>query len=135
MKWEFEIIKIGLSLVFGYIVHLLGGYDPMLNLLIVIVIADVVTGFSTGLFITGLDSEIMYRGAFKKIAIFIVIVVAVQIDIALNNVAPLREMVIIYYIGQEGISFVENIGNFVTLPEKLTQFFKNIGKDEGRDEY
>ncbi|EPI17105.1 hypothetical protein D354_01632, partial [Enterococcus faecalis] len=35
----------------------------------------------------------------------------------------IREMVIIFYIANEGISFCENVLEFIPLPEKLKDYF------------
>ena len=36
-----------------------------------------------------------------------------------NDAIPLREIVIMFYIANEGISLLENAGEFIPLPQKL----------------
>ena len=61
--------------------------------------------------------------------IFVVIAVAViiqkvvaEIMPALNDYNPLREVVIVFYLCNEGISILENVAEFLPVPDKL----KNI---------
>lgn len=128
MKWDFftfSFVFIGAG-----VVKLLGGYDPMLQLLLFIILGDIISGVMGGIYRRELNSIVMFNGSIKKMSIMLVIVIAVQVDLAFSNSLPLREIVIVYYIGQEGISFIENISKFTSLPTAFTKYFKNIEKDD-----
>lgn len=127
--FDIEMLKLGLASIGGLITNIFGGFDPMLNLLLFIILADILSGIMNGIYSKSLNADKMFKGSIKKVAIFLVIMVAVQIDLAFNRTIPLREIVIIYYIAQEGISFTENISTFTNMPEKFTKYFKNIGKE------
>ena len=66
--------------------------------------------------------------------IFVVIAVAVEIEKLTNNNIPLREVVIMFYIANEGISLLENISEFVPLPDKLKDYFIQIRDSNERGE-
>ena len=53
--------------------------------------------------------------------IFIVIVCAYIMQIVINNTVPLREMVIMFFIANEGISLLENAAELIPIPEKLKE--------------
>ncbi|HAT7584516.1 TPA: phage holin family protein, partial [Enterococcus faecium] len=51
-----------------------------------------------------------------------------------GNSIPLREIVIMFYVANEGISFLENISVFLPLPDKLKEVFQQIRNDtENKD--
>jgi len=134
MRETVETIKITLSTILGIVSYWLGGNDELLTLLIILMGVDFLTGFMKAFINKSIDVDKMFLGGMKKIAIFVVIIVAVQIEIAFNQVLPFREIVIMYYITHEGLSFIENIGHFTKLPDELTQFFKTLQDDQRKDE-
>ena len=91
----------------------------LLKALIVLVILDYITGFIKGVYTKMLSSEIGFKGLLKKILIFIVVIVAVIIQGVINNSIPIREVVIVFFICNEGISILENAAEFIPIPEKL----------------
>lgn len=124
INWELETIKILLSFVGGVIASLLGGYDPLVHFLLLLIVFDIVSGFMRVFVLGGkLNANVMFVGGIKKIAILLVVVVSVQVDIALSNSAPIREIVIMYYMVQEFISFSQNISSFMSLPKAFTDIF------------
>ena len=78
--------------------------------------------------------QVGFIGLLKKIMIFVVIAVAVEIEKLTNNNIPLREVVIMFYIANEGISLLENISEFVPLPDKLKDYFIQIRDSNERGE-
>lgn len=103
----------------GVISFLFGGFDMLLKALIVLVILDYITGFIKGVYTKMLSSEIGFKGLLKKILIFIVVIVAVIIQGLINNSIPIREVVIVFFICNEGISILENAAEFIPIPDKL----------------
>lgn len=126
MKIIDEILKWLFTYISGVLVWAFGYFDPLLKVLIVVIIADVISGFLKALYNKNINSKDMFMGGIRKVSIFIVITVAVQIDTIFNGTVPLREITLIYYIATEGISFSENISNFISLPKDFTKFFKNM---------
>lgn len=103
----------------GYICSLLGGWDVILKALVILVIFDYITGILKAIVTKTLSSAVGFKGLIRKIVIFIVVATAVVIQSVVGDAIPLREIVIIFFICNEGISLLENASEFVPIPEKL----------------
>lgn len=132
MRETVEVIKLSISSVLGVLTYLLGGTDELITVLIVLITSDIITGLMKGVITKTLNTDKMFLGGFKKLSIFILIVVGVQMELAFNGVIPFREIIIMYYIMNEGLSFIENIGHFITLPDQFTQFFVELKEEEDK---
>ena len=73
-----------------------------------------------------MDSKIGFVGLIKKLYIFIAVAVAVQLQLIIGDNIPLREIVIFFYIANEGISFLENSSMFIEWPDGISQSFQQI---------
>ncbi|EGP4766109.1 holin [Enterococcus faecium] len=119
----------------GTIVGLLGGMDNILHVLIFLVGVDFLTGLAKAWKLKEVSSEVGFEGLLKKVLIFVVIAVAVEAQKIVGNSIPLREIVIMFYVANEGISFLENISVFLPLPDKLKEVFQQIRNDtEDKDQ-
>lgn len=125
-----NIIKVILSCVIGWIVSILGGWDSILATVIMFIVIDYVTGVINAIIKKQLSSSIMFVGIIKKIFILFIIAMAVQLEKMLN-IAALREIAIIFYIGNEGISIFENVGPYVPLPKKMKDVFVKLQEKDG----
>lgn len=118
------------SLIFGVVggvlVSWLGGMDGILSVLIFVVVVDYLTGLVKAWHLKEISSEIGFLGLIKKVCIFVVIAVAVQVEKVIGESIPLREIVIMFYLSNEGISFLENISVFVNFPEQIKDAFQQI---------
>lgn len=118
----------GLNSVVGY---LLGGLDAMLICLFTFMILDYLTGIIKAFKNKKLSSETGFYGILKKITILVVIMVAVQVDIALQLNDVMRYLAIGFYIANEGLSILENAGEIgIPLPEKLKESLEKLRSDE-----
>lgn len=107
------------ALVGGFLCDLLGGNDVILRALIALVILDYITGVLKAIVTKTLSSAVGFKGLIRKIVIFIVVATAVIVQNVLGNAIPLREIVIIFFVCNEGISLLENASEFVPIPDKL----------------
>lgn len=115
-------IKLIVSGVFGYLVYLLGGWDVFLKVLITLIVLDYITGVLVAIYNKKVSSEIGHKGIIKKVVVLIVVAMSYQITLILGNEIPLREIVVSFYIANEGISLLENAGNIgVPIPKKLLE--------------
>lgn len=119
MEKYFNELSVSVGLVGGFICKFLGGWDMLLNAIVILVILDYATGLLKGIYNKSLSSEISFRGLIKKIVIFIVIATAYVIQSIIGNEIPLREITILFFIANEGISLLENASEFVPIPDKL----------------
>lgn len=106
-----------LSAVGAFIVHGLGGWDGPLALLVAFMVADYLTGIlvaavwqrsaksATG----ALDSKAGFKGLVKKGMILLLVWLGVLLDNA-TGTNYIRTTVVLFFIGNEGLSLLENLG-------------------------
>ena len=123
MEKLFNSISIAVGVIGGAAVRLTGGFDLMFRALLVMIALDYISGVIKAVHQRQLSSEIGFKGILRKITILLVIAAANIIQEALVGETAVREMVIMFYIANEGISLLENVSSIsARIPEKL----KNI---------
>lgn len=125
-----NVAKMIFGLVGGVISGIIGGWDALTHAMVFLLIMDYLTGVGKSVINKQLSSAVGFIGLFKKVLIFVVIAVAVEMQKIIGNGIPLREIVIMFYIANEGISLVENVSEFIPLPEKLKDIFVQIKDKE-----
>lgn len=126
--------SIYIALVGGFLAKLLGGMDHILHALLFVVVVDYITGVIKGYFLKELSGDIGFKGLVKKVLIFVVVAVAVEVEKIIGDAIPLREVVIMFYLSNEGISFLENVSVFIKLPPKLKDAFQHIRENQDQTE-
>ena len=110
-----------------WLAHALGGWDASMQVLIALMVADYVTGVlvaavwhrSTKSQSGALDSKAGFKGLLKKCMVLVLVMIGVLLDQAMGT-EYIRMAVIIFFIGNEGISLLENLGLMgVPYPEFL----------------
>ena len=95
-----------------------------MKILLLFVIIDYITGVAIAIVEKKLSSELGGKGLLKKGSIFLVIIIAYQLDVILSNEMPLfRTATAYFYVANEGVSILENIA-FLGVP--LPGFLINI---------
>ncbi|AJA50048.1 toxin secretion/phage lysis holin [Clostridium pasteurianum DSM 525 = ATCC 6013] len=114
----------------GACTYIFGGWDTPLIVLILFMGIDYITGLVGAAYQNKLNSKIGYKGIAKKASILIVIIVAVLLDRLINNnVWVFRSLVCYFYIANEGISILENVGKTgVPYPPKLLNVLEQLKK-------
>ncbi|MCL2528591.1 MAG: phage holin family protein [Defluviitaleaceae bacterium] len=123
----------------GILAQMVGGYDHLLQALIVFMAIDFITGWLAAAVFksskkteTGrLSSAAGFRGLIKKGCILLMIVVAVHLDglLGTNNIT--RSATIIAFSLNELLSILENMDSMgVKLPDALTSALELLGKSE-----
>lgn len=135
MDKVFNQLSIICGIIGGVLCSFLGGYDKILKALMVLAALDYATGFFKGIATKTLSSHIGFIGIIRKIVIFIVVGTAVVIQGVVGDAIPLREITIVFYICNEGISLLENASEFIPLPQKLKDTLIQLReKEEEKDE-
>lgn len=112
-------IKYSVALVGGLLTSLLGGWDLALKVLVLFVVLDYITGLVAAYCDQVLNSKIGFRGIAKKIMLFVPVAVAYWLDMLLGQ-EILRNLAIFFYIANEGLSMIENLGRAgVPYPEQI----------------
>ena len=127
-----------LATVGTFVAHALGGWDAAMQVLVALMALDYLTGIlvaavwqrsnksSTG----ALDSKAGFKGLCKKGMILLLVWLGVLLDNAFGT-TYVRMAVILVFIGNEGISFLENLGLMgVPFPEFLKKALEAL-RDQG----
>lgn len=125
--------KAALGAVIAAISGFWGGLDGVMYALIIFITIDYVTGVAVAVKEHKLSSEVGFWGLVRKVCILALVGVANLIDINVigGDGHVFRTAVAAYYIGNEGISLLENIGSLgVKLPPKLIAVLEQI-RDKG----
>ena len=107
----------------GVLSYLYGDLNGLLIALLVAIALDYVTGLAKGIILHKLSSEIGFKGILRKILILLVVGLAHVVDNCVGSGETWRNIAIVFYISNEGISILENcVACGLPVPEKL----KNI---------
>ncbi|EFV78936.1 hypothetical protein HMPREF1013_00820 [Bacillus sp. 2_A_57_CT2] len=116
------------------IAYLLGGIDKLLIAFVILMILDYLTGIAAAIYDKKVSSKSAFKGLMKKGAMFSLVIVATQMDIILGNEGQfIRYAMLMFLIGTEGISLIENLGRLdVKLPKFLSDKFIQLKDDHDK---
>lgn len=124
---ELRIMAIGSAVGAGFS-FLVGGVDKLITALLIFVIIDYVTGMVAAWKTATLDSKKGFEGIKRKVAMLVIVIMAHWIDVGILGISTCRAMVIFAYLGNEGLSIIENLdrmgyGEYIPtfIREKLVQ--------------
>lgn len=116
------------------IAYLLGGVDKLLIAFVILMTLDYLTGVAAAFYDKKVSSKSAFKGLMKKGAMFSLVIVATQMDIILGNEGQfIRYAMLMFLIGTEGISLIENLGRLdVKLPKFLSDKFIQLKDDHDK---
>lgn len=118
MEKYFNNISKFLGVVGGIIVYLLGGWDTLIMTLVCLMCLDYTTGILKGIYNKKLSSKTGRQGIIKKIVTLIVVSLAVALEKL--GIPAMREMVIMFFAVNEGISILENASEMgLPIPDQI----------------
>lgn len=103
----FKVFVTSVGSIVGY---LFGGWHTLLQILLVFVAIDYLTGMIAAGYEGKLNSSVGFRGIAKKVMIFAIVAVGHMIDTALGENHIFRDAVIYFYLANELLSILENAG-------------------------
>ena len=130
MDKYFNDISVVLGVVGGSLAWLVGGWDVLLWTLTCFICLDYITGLAKAWKTKTLSSEVGFEGLIKKIMIMTLVVMANFIQKLMGDSIPIREIVILFFISNEGISLLENAAMFVKVPDQLRDALLQLRDDE-----
>lgn len=124
MEKIFNAFSIIVGFLGGIFTFLFGKLDILFYTLIALVVLDYITGLIKAVYTKTISSAVGKKGLLKKLMILIVIAVAAILNRLITELmpgisSPLREIAIVFYICNEGISILENVAEFLPIPEKI----------------
>lgn len=128
------VIKGALAGIGALVTELLGGVDTLLVLLFTLIICDIVTGLLKAIIHKNVSSTEMRNGIIHKAFIFILIIIAVRLDVVVTEYFAkdfhFRAFVIAFFCLEELISVLENVANAgVPIPKWLRTILKQVSNE------
>ena len=120
--------------IIGVCCQIWGAWDQLMTALVILMVVDVATGFLRAFVQQKLSSKESFRGIAKKVFIFALLAVAVQVDriTGLNGVT--RDVVALFYCASEGLSVLENsVAAGMPAPEFLREALKQLNEGKFND--
>lgn len=133
MEKYFNNVSVVFSVVGGGLAWLFGGWDILLWTLVGFIILDYLTGLAKGWKTKTLSSETGFEGLIKKMMILTLVVMANFLQKLVGEAVPIREIVILFFISNEGISLLENAALFIDIPPQLKDALLQI-RDKNKEE-
>ena len=130
MERIFNWLSVAAGIIGGMCAGILGGFDSIIAALISLIALDYLTGVVKAIYTKKLSSEIGFKGIAKKILILLIVALACAIQNIIDSSIPAREIVIMFYIANEGLSVLENCAELIPVPEKLKSILLQLRNDE-----
>lgn len=113
----------------GVLSYMLGGWDGLLQCLLIFIVIDYASGIAAAAYTGKLSSGKGFKGIIKKAAILLTVCVSAVIEKYLA--LPVRDMVVTFFVLNDGLSILENLGQIVPLPKGLTKALESLrGEDD-----
>lgn len=141
MKRSFLAIT---SIAATFFVNVIGGWDTAAIMLFVLMGADIVTGVMLAMFWRkspnsdggGIDSRVYFQGVCRKVVVIFLVALGTFTDRLLGTDC-FRLPIVFFFAGNEGISFLENVGKMgVPYPafiRKALESLKDTGDNGGKE--
>ena len=118
-KYE-QMFKLSIATAGAFITWLVGGWDQSIYVLVLSMVFDYATGLMKAYKAKELSSNVGFNGITRKATMLLVLMFAVALDRSMDTGWIFRTMVCWFYIGNEGLSFLENVAYLdVPIPAKL----------------
>ena len=125
-----EIIDSVLAVTATTFIYLIGGLDIALVCLLIAIILDYISGIIKAYMTKELSSKIGLKGILKKVGILLIVMLSVLVDRVTGETGAVRTLVIYYFVANEGLSILENLGQAgVPIPESIKKALKVLKKE------
>ena len=132
----FNSISIITGVVGGVVAAFFGSYDKVMCTLVILMVLDYIAGVIKAVYTKSLSSEIGFHGLLKKIAMLVIVALANTIQNLMGGNVAVREIVIMFYIANEGISILENAAVILPqMPEKLKDILLQLRGDNNENRH
>lgn len=125
-----NIVNETISVIFTTVIYLLGGFDIALQSLLIVMVADYITGIASAFYNKKLNSKTCLQGIIKKFCYLCVVALSVVIDNLTGQSGLIRTLVIYFFVANDGLSIIENMSEMgIKLPKKLIDSLEQIKKE------
>ena len=116
------------------LVYLWGGFDVAMQCLLIAIALDYVSGIIKAFVLKQLSSSVGFKGIIKKVSVLVIVALAVLIDRVTGESGAIRTLVIYYFVANEGLSIIENVGLAgLPIPESIKEALKALKKQGDGD--
>lgn len=112
------------------VVKALGGWDALLAALVTFVLLDSLSGLIRAVAQKKFSQKSAVFGSLKKVMIFIVVIASCTLEAIFGGELALREVVILFFLSNEGLSLLENASAFLPIPRKLREVLLQLRQKE-----
>lgn len=116
---------------------LIGSWVPLMTAFLILQAVDIVSGvMASGKENNNVSSKRFYQGLKKKSGMWLLIIVANQVDQFAFGTAPVAKTVVVsYLIANEGLSVLENLGTLgIKIPKSISKFLEKLRDDNDNEE-
>lgn len=115
----------------GVLSYMYGELNGLLIALLIAIILDYATGIVKAMILKELSSEVGFKGILKKVLILMIVGLAHVIDNCVGSGETWRNIVVVFYICNEGISILENsVACGLPVPNKLKEILIQMQRTE-----
>ena len=127
-----EFICAAIAGIGTFLTFIFGDWDVALQCLVIAIALDYVSGLIKAFINKELSSKIGVKGILKKVGVLVVVALAVLIDKITGESGAVRTLVIYYFVANEGLSIVENLGEAgLPIPDVIKKALKSL-KNESK---
>ena len=115
-----------------------GDWDVALQCLVIAIAIDYISGIIKAFINKELSSKIGVKGLLKKVGVLLIVALATLIDKITGESGMVRTLVIYYFVANEGLSVIENLGEAgLPIPDVIKKALKSLkneskGKTNGK---
>lgn len=127
MQTVIMYLKMGFSVLATVFVYMIGGIDEAVKSLFLLMLFDYITGVFAAIKNKELSSKIGFEGIFKKVIYIFLVGMSVIVDRLTTNDGTLRNMIIYFFIANDGISILENCAKMgIPFPNKIKEMLLQL---------
>ena len=127
-----EFVCAALAGIGTFLSFIFGEWDVALQCLVIAVALDYISGIIKAFVNKELSSKIGVKGLLKKVGVFVIVALAVLLDKVSGSTGAVRTLVIYYFVANEGLSIVENLGEAgLPIPDVIKRALKSL-KNESK---
>lgn len=110
-----------------FLTFIFGDWDVALQCLVIAIAIDYISGIIKAYINKDLSSKIGLKGLLKKVGVLLIVALATLIDRITGESGAVRTLVIYYFVANEGLSVVENLGEAgLPIPDVIKKALKSL---------
>lgn len=127
-----EFICAAIAGIGTFLTFIFGDWDVALQCLVIAIALDYISGIIKAFINKELSSKIGLKGILKKVGVLVIVALAVLLDKITGGTGAIRTLVIYYFVANEGLSIIENLGEAgLPIPDVIKKALKSL-KDESK---